>query len=45
MDFDFRVNREINPYNQNPIFRGITFDENLCFNRHFQSLWKEHWKG
>ena len=26
------------PYNPNPVFLGITFDENLCFNKHFENL-------
>ena len=39
MDFDFNhLNRERIPYNPNPIFLGISFDENLCFNRHFSKL-------
>ena len=38
MDFGLRVNGEKIPYSPNPIFLGISFDENLCFNRHFSKL-------
>ena len=30
MEFDFRLNSESIPYNPNPFFLGITFDERLC---------------
>jgi len=38
MEFDFRLNSESIPYNPNPVFLGITFDERLCFNKHFENL-------
>ena len=38
LDFDLLLNGESIPYNQNPIFLGITFDEKLCFNTHFENL-------
>ena len=36
--FDLVLNNEFIPYNPNPIFLGITFDERLCFNVHFANL-------
>ena len=36
--FDLRLNEESIPYNPNPVFLGITFDEYLCFNSHFENL-------
>ena len=38
VDFDFRVNGERISNNPNPIYLGIIFDENLCFNNHFSKL-------
>ena len=38
LDFDLRLNEESIPYNPNPVFLGITFDEYLCFNSHFENL-------
>jgi len=35
---DLRLNGESIPYNPNPIFLGITFDERLTFNVHFENL-------
>ena len=37
-DFDLSLNNELIPYNPNPVFLGITFDEHLCFNTHFANL-------
>jgi hypothetical protein len=39
MEFDLRLNSESIPYNPNPFFLGITFDESLCFNKHFENIW------
>ncbi len=36
--FDIKLNNEYIPYNSNPIFLGITFDERLCFTTHFANL-------
>ena len=30
LDFDLRLNEESIPYNPNPVFLGITFDDYLC---------------
>ena len=38
LDFDLLLNGESIPYNPNPVFLGITFDEKLCFNTHFENL-------
>ena len=38
LDFDLRLNSESIPYNSNPVFLGITFDESLCFHKHFENL-------
>ena len=38
LEFDLRLNSESIPYNPNPVFLGITFDESLCFNKHFANL-------
>ena len=38
MKFDLRLNSESIPYNSHPVFLGITFDESLCFNKHFENL-------
>jgi hypothetical protein len=38
LDFDLQLNGESIPYNPNPVFLGITFDEKLCFNTHFENL-------
>ena len=38
IDFDLSLNNELIPYNPNPVFLGITFDEHLCFNTHFANL-------
>jgi hypothetical protein len=41
MEFDLRLNSEsITPFRitLNLFFLGITFDESLCFNTHFENL-------
>ena len=38
ISFDLRLWGEPIPYNANPVFLGVTFDEYLCFNTHFQNL-------
>ena len=38
LEFDLRLNSESIPYNPNPVFLGITFDESICFNKHFENL-------
>ena len=38
MEFDLRLNSESIPYNPNPVYLGITFDERLCFNKNFENL-------
>ena len=38
LEHDLRLNGELIPYNPNPVFLGITFDERLTFNTHFESL-------
>jgi hypothetical protein len=38
LDFDLLLNGESIPYNPNPVFLRITFDEKLCFNTHFENL-------
>ena len=38
LEFDLQLNGESIPYNPNPIFLGITFDERVCFNTHFSNL-------
>ena len=38
LEFDLLLNGESIPYNPNPAFLGVTFDERLCFNMHFENL-------
>jgi hypothetical protein len=38
LEFDLKLNSEFIPYNPNPVFLGITFDESLCFHTHFENL-------
>ena len=38
MRLDIRINDDPIPYNPNPIFLGVTFDEQLCFNAHYANL-------
>ena len=38
LDFDLRLNSESISYNPNPVFLGITFDESLCFHKHFENI-------
>ena len=38
MEMDLRLNGDPIPYNPNPVFLGITFDEGLCFKKHFENL-------
>ena len=38
LEFDLLLNGEKIPHNPNPVFLGITFDERLCFNTHFENL-------
>ena len=35
---DVRLSYDSIPYCKNPVFLGITFDESLCFNAHFENL-------
>ena len=35
---DLKLNKESIPYNPNPMFLGILFDEYLCFDKHFINL-------
>jgi hypothetical protein len=37
-NLELRLNGELIPYNKNPIFLGVTFDEQLCFNSHIELL-------
>jgi hypothetical protein len=38
MELDLRLKGDHIPYNPNPVFLGIKFDESLCFNKHFENL-------
>ena len=38
INFKLYMNKELIPYNKNPIFLGITFDKRLCFNKHYENL-------
>jgi hypothetical protein len=38
VSLDLKLFGELIPYNPNPLFLGVTFDEYLCFNKHFQNL-------
>ena len=38
LEFDLQLNGVSIPYNPNPVFLGITFDEQVCFNTHFNIL-------
>lgn len=35
---DLKLGNDLIPYNTNPLFLGITFDEHLCFNKHIDGL-------
>ena len=38
VSLDLKLFGELIPYNPNPLFLGVRFDEYLCFNKHFQNL-------
>ena len=38
LDLDLRLKGEPIPYNKNPTYLGITFDEHLNFNKHYEIL-------
>ena len=38
MELDLRLKGDRIPYNSNPVFLGVTFDESLCFNVHYLNL-------
>ncbi|RNA44499.1 RNA-directed DNA polymerase from mobile element jockey-like [Brachionus plicatilis] len=38
LKMDLRLSGDLIPYNPNPLFLGVTFDEYLCFNKQFQNL-------
>ena len=38
INFNLLLNNELIPYNPNPLFLGVTFDEYLCFNTHADNL-------
>ena len=38
VSFKLLMNKELIPYNKNPMFLGVTFDERLCFNKHFENI-------
>ena len=38
LEFDALLNGDSIPYNQNSVFLGVTFDEGLCFNIHFENF-------
>ena len=38
LEFELLLNGESIPYNTNHVFLGVTFDERLCFNMHFENL-------
>ena len=38
LEFYLLLNRESFPYNPNPVFLRVTFDERLCFNKHFENI-------
>ena len=38
LELDIQINGIPIPYNPHPVFLGITFDERLCFNQHFNNL-------
>jgi exonuclease III len=37
-NMEIKMNGEKIPYSKNPIFLGVTFDEQLCFNKHMEIL-------
>ena len=39
--FEFRLNDEFIPYDKNPVFLGITFDERMCFNAQIDKMKKK----
>ena len=36
--YDIKLEHDNIPYNKNPVFLGVIFDESLCFNKHFVGL-------
>ena len=38
LELNLQLNGEPIPFNPNPVFLGITFDERLCFNAHYANL-------
>ena len=38
LELDLRLKGDRIPYNSNPVFLGVTFDESLCFNVHYLNL-------
>ncbi|RNA03771.1 hypothetical protein BpHYR1_026391 [Brachionus plicatilis] len=38
LKMDLRLSGDLIPYNPNPLFSRVTFDEYLCFNKQFQNL-------
>ena len=42
--FVLKLGKDEIPYNPKPLFLGITFDENLCFNEHFKNLEERAYK-
>ena len=38
INFNLLLNNESIPYNPNPLFLGVTFDEYMCFNTHIDNL-------
>ena len=38
VSFKLKLKNDVIPYNKNPVFLGIIFDEYLCFNKHYENL-------
>ena len=38
VSLNLKLKNDTIPYNRNPVFLGITFDECLCFNKHYENL-------
>ena len=38
LELDLRLKGDSIPYNSNPVFLDITFDESLCFNAQYSNL-------
>ena len=38
ISLNLKLKNDTIPYNRNPVFLGITFDECLCFNKHYENL-------